>query len=156
MSLRRALPRALLVALLALVGCRDSPKEVIETATEAAAKGDLAALQETFSNDTIQRLERAWDLHQTPQTSGWQDLAQKLQFNGKPLEVKDETLHGDYAMVMTRAGVQERDYYLRKEDGHWKIELGAGPRYRAAAGAADKGGGGKEKKGEEKGKKGGD
>lgn len=130
---RRALVLAALAACLA--GCRDSPAEVLETATEAAAQGDLAAMQETFSAATIHRLERAWSLEQKPATEGWQALAAKLVFQGRPLEVLDEKIHGDYARVDARAGVEIRPYYLRKEDGRWRIELGAGLQFRKAAAA---------------------
>jgi hypothetical protein len=128
-------PVLLLCAAL-LAGCRDSPREVMAGATEAAASGDMVALQESFSAATVLRLERQWDLAQTPPAEGWQSLAGKLVFQGKPLEIQGEQIHGDYARVDARAGVEVRDYYLRKEDGRWRIELGAGQRYEKAAAAA--------------------
>jgi hypothetical protein len=133
---RRAAP--LLAGLLLLAGCRDSPREVMQKATEAASHGDLVELQESFTATTVQRLERAWGLGNTPPTEGWRSLAQKLLFEGQPLEIRDEEIHGEYARVDARAGVEQRDYYLRKEDGHWRIELGAGLRYEKAA-RAEKG-----------------
>lgn len=123
---------ALALALLALTGCRDSPREVIEQASDAASRGDLVAMREAFSITTAQRLERAWQLSNTSESAGWEALAQKLQFDGKPLEITDETIHDAYARVDARAGVNARDYYLRKEDGRWRIELGAGMQFRKA------------------------
>lgn len=124
-----------LVSLLALVGCRDSPKEVVEDASAAAARGDLVAMRERFSVTTAQRLERAWNLSNTSESRGWEELAAKMHFNGTPLEVADKDVHiaDDYARVDAKAGIAVRDYYLRKEDGRWRIELGAGMRYREAA-----------------------
>ncbi len=133
--LRRPTVAASLLALVLLSGCRDSPKEVVEDASAAAAKGDLVAMRERFSVTTAQRLERAWNLSNTSESRGWEQLATKMHFNGKALEVadKDVTIAGDYARVDARAGIAVRDYYLRKEDGRWRIELGAGMRYREAA-----------------------
>jgi hypothetical protein len=129
-----ALGRWLLLGVFAalLVGCRDSPREVMEASSEAAARGDLVALEGTFSVSTVQRLERSWAIASTPKARGWQVLAERLTFDAKALEILDETIHGEYARVMARAGATERDYYLRKEDGEWRIELGAGLRFRRA------------------------
>jgi len=131
--IRRSL--ALFAALVLLTGCRDSPREVVEDASAAAAKGDLVAMRERFSITTAQRLERAWGLSNVSESRGWEQLADKMHFNGKPLEVadKDVTIAGDYAQVDAKAGIAVRDYYLRKEDGRWRIELGAGMRYRESA-----------------------
>ena len=115
-----------------LLGCRDSPREVLEQSSAAAARGDLVGLEGTFSVSTVQRLERSWAIASTPKARGWQVLAERLTFDGKPLEILGETIHGEYARVMARAGATERDYYLRKEDGEWRIELGAGLRFRRA------------------------
>ncbi len=119
-----------------LAGCRDSPREVMQSATEAAARRDLVALQESFSAATVQRLQRAWNQDQVPPADGWQALAEQLLFLGKALEVKDEEIRGDYAKVTTLAGVEPRDYYLRKEDGRWRLEIGAGQRFEQAAPAS--------------------
>lgn len=128
--MRRLLPLALI---LLLAGCRDSPEEVIEEASAAAARGDLVTVRELFSITTAQRLERAWRLSNTPESRGWETLAEKLHFNGEVLVVEKEgKIYGDYARVDAKAGVSVRDYYLRKEDGRWRIELGAGMRYRTA------------------------
>ncbi|MBU0552533.1 hypothetical protein KKF91_18805 [Myxococcota bacterium] len=127
MSRRRA---HLLIALALLGGCRDNPQQVIEGASAAAARGDLVEVQGAFSVSTAQRLERAWDLDHVPKAQGWQGLSQKLVFDGKPLEVKAQHIYEDYAQVIALAGATERDYYLRKEDGRWRIELGAGGRFR--------------------------
>ena len=124
---------ALLLALALLAGCRDSPQEVLEEASEAAARGDLVAVEALFSVHTVQRLERAWELAHTPRARAWQDLADKLTFDGRPLEVREASIRGAYAQVMARAGATERDYYLRKEDGRWRLELGAGTRWRRLA-----------------------
>lgn len=130
--------RALLpLLLLVLCGCRDSPKQVVVKASEAAAAGDLVDLQESFSVSTRQRLKRAWELQNVRPEDGWRDLATKLTFDGKPLEVLAEKIVGEYARVDVQAGALTRDYYLRKEDGRWLIELGAGLRYRQAEAAAE-------------------
>lgn len=129
------------LALLLLVGCRDSPREVVVEASEAAAQGDLVTVKEAFSIATHQRLERVWKLSGTTESDGWDGLSARLTFDDKPLEIKDEWIHDDYARVDARAGAAMRDYYLRKEDGRWRIELGAGMRFRqaeAVAAAKDK------------------
>ena len=128
---------SVIVGVLALAGCRDSPREVLGRASEAAARGDVVEVQQLFSVATVHRLEAAWDLDQTPRASGWQALAGKLTFLGKPLEVRSEVIHDPYAMVEAIAGVEVRDYYLCKEDGRWRIELGAGQRFRKARAVAE-------------------
>jgi hypothetical protein len=136
--MRRLLRIALVAGIALLAGCRDSPKEVVEEASSAAARGDLVTVRELFSVTTAQRLERAWRLSNTPESQGWDALSAKLHFNGEPLVVEEEgKIYGDYARVDAKAGVAVRDYYLRKEDGRWRIELGAGMRYRAAKAKAD-------------------
>ncbi len=130
----RALAAALL--LLALGGCRDAPSEVIDKAMEAAARGDLSAVQGSFSVATVQRLERAWRLDNVRPGVGWERLSERLLSDGKPLEVVDEAIHEEYARVIADTGVEKRDYYLRKEDGRWRIELGAGMRFRQLEKAA--------------------
>ena len=115
------------------IGCRDSPREMLETATEAAARGDVLAVRESLSVASQQRLERAWDLSQTPHAKGWEDLAQKLTFDGGPLRIGESTIRAEYARVMTRAGPIPRAYFLRKENGYWRIELGAGIQFRKLA-----------------------
>ena len=125
----------LLTALL-LSACRDSPREVLSEASEAAAGGDLAEVRDRFSVVTVRRLEHHWRLKGVREADGWDELAAKLTFDGRPLEVSDETIFGDYAQVMAKAGVARRDYYLRKEDGRWRIELGAGRKFRRAAAEA--------------------
>ncbi len=134
---RRVSAHALLLSVL-LTACRDSPMEVVALASEAASKGDLVAVQGHFSVASVQRAERAWALGDVPKSEGWQKLAHKLTFEGRPLSVKKEAIHGDYAQVLADAGALGRDYYLRKEDGRWRIELGGGLRYRRAAAAAKK------------------
>ncbi|MCA9540767.1 MAG: hypothetical protein KC620_17830 [Myxococcales bacterium] len=120
----------LFLAMLVLVGCRDSPREVIERASTAAVGDDIVEMKTLFSVATVQRLERAWQLNGTPDAQGWQDLSERLTFDGAPLDVKNEDIVGDFARVDVQAGAFVRDYYLRQEDGHWRIELGAGLRYR--------------------------
>lgn len=121
------------LALLApLVGCRDSPAEVIAEASGAAAEGRLVEVQEAFSITTVQRLERAWKLNRVRPEEGWGELSKKLVFDGKPIEVLREDIREDFAQVWTRAGATERDYYLRKEDGRWRIELGGGQNFERA------------------------
>lgn len=127
----------ILLGLSLLTACRDSPSEVVETASEAAAKGDLVAVKEAFSVATRQRLERAWSLENSSESEGWRVLTERLTDNGKPLEVLEHAIHTDYAQVITGPTAAKRDYYLRKEDGRWKIELGAGLRYREAAAKAE-------------------
>jgi hypothetical protein len=122
---------ALLVALLAS-GCRDSPAEVVQHASEAAASRDVVAVRDLFSVQSQRRFVRRWEQQQRTEDEGWQDLVAKLAFDGRPLEVKDETIAGDFARVEALAGAEKRDYYLHKEDGRWRIEPGAGSRFRKA------------------------
>lgn len=122
----------ILFAGLTLVGCRDSPAEVIAEASKAAAEGRLVEVQEAFSISTVQRLERAWKLNRERPENGWKELATKLMFDGKPIEVLREDIQEDHAQVWSRAGATERDYYLRKEDGRWRIELGGGLNFERA------------------------
>ena len=129
----------LLVSSLLATGCRDSPMEVVGRASEAASTGDLVDVQTCFSVASVQRVERAWALGNVRKSDGWQTLSRKLTFEGAPLEVKSERIAGDYAQVLADAGALGRDYYLRKEDGRWRIELGGGLRYRKALAVADKG-----------------
>ena len=125
---------ALLCVSLALVGCRDAPVEVIEDASQAAADGDQADFRSYFSNATIQRLRRKWALTGETAEAHWRRLAEGLTFNGQPFtEFRGESIHGEYAKVQVKAGAQQRAYFLRKEDGLWRIDLGAGQRYRLAA-----------------------
>ena len=152
----RALPRLLLgaVALLALAGCRDSPDEVLVEASEAAARGDLVEMRELFSISTTLRLQHAWRAEGLAEGRGWETLATRLVFGKKPLEVDPAAkgaviIHGDYAKVVAQAGVDKRDYYLRKEDGLWRIELGAGARFRKARAEAEAAGGKGGKTGED-------
>ena len=115
---------------LTLIACRDSPAEVVEGASEAASSGQLPEFQASFTTATKKRLERAWEYNNISENDGWDTLAEKLVFDKNPLEIAKETIHGQYARVDAKAGAETRDYYLRKEDGRWKIELGAGIRYR--------------------------
>lgn len=126
------------LALLCLVGCRDSPREVVQSASEAASAGDLVTVKEAFSIATHQRLERVWSLSGTSESTGWDGLSERLTFGGKALDVLNESIHGDFARVDAKAGALKRDYYLVKEDGRWRLELGAGLRYRQAAAEAAK------------------
>lgn len=125
---------------LASVGCRDSPEEVIANASEAASEGRIVDVQEAFSIDTRNRLKVAWG-GKSDDPVKWNELAAKLMTRDrKPLEIKTEEIHGDHAMVLTMANVNERAYYLRKDDGLWRIELGGGLGFRRAkkrAAAAD-------------------
>ncbi len=132
----RFFPSKLVLLAGLLAGCRDTPSEVVETASEAASKGDVVAVKESFSVATRQRLERAWALEAKTESAGWRVLTERLTDNGKPLEVLEHQIHDEYAQVMTGPTAAKRDYYLRKEDGRWKIELGAGLRYRDAAAKA--------------------
>ncbi|MCB9547314.1 MAG: hypothetical protein H6706_15900 [Myxococcales bacterium] len=129
---RRALQVVVFALLAALAGCRDSPSEVIEGASEAASTGRIVDVQSAFSIATVQRLERAWKLNRELPEQGWSALAARLVFDGKPLEVLREDIQDDHAQVWARAGATERDYYLRKEDGRWRIDLGGGLGYRRA------------------------
>ncbi len=138
-------PALLCLAALALIACRDSPMEVVEEASESAAQGDLVGVQSRFSVFTVQRLERHWRQNNLPNAEGWSTLASRLTLDGAPVEVVNETIHGEYAVVETKAGTSRRDYFLRKVDGAWRIELGAGPRYRRLAAAAEAQGGDAEK-----------
>lgn len=116
----------------ALVGCRDSPDEVIANASEAAADGRIVDVQEAFSVATRARLKVAWG-GKSDDPVKWNELAAKLMTRDrKPLEIKKEEIHGDYAMVVAMANVNERAYYLRKDDGQWRIELGGGLGFRRA------------------------
>ena len=120
----------LLVGIISLAGCRDTPAEVIVNASEAAKKGDLVALEESFSIATIRRLERAWDLNLTSKSQGWTALSKKLLFGNNVLEKGEEFIVDEFAKVEVETGAVKRDYYLRKEDGKWRIELGAGTQFR--------------------------
>jgi hypothetical protein len=121
-------------AVLALfaAGCRDSPAEVVQSASEAAASRDVVAVRDLFSVQSQRRFVRRWEQQQRTEDEGWQDLVAKLAFDGRPLEVKDETIAGDFARVEALAGAEKRDYYLHKEDGRWRLEPGAGARFRKA------------------------
>ncbi len=131
--------RTALLATLALLatGCRDSPREVLEAASEAAASEDLATVKSAFSVTTVQRLERHWRQESTSDGAGWKALSGLLLDTERAqLEIGAEEIHGDYARVMAKAGVTARPYFLRKEDGRWRLELGAGMRFREAQKAA--------------------
>ena len=119
-----------LVSVFLSTGCRDTPAEVITNASVAAQKGDLVRLEECFSVATIRRLERSWDLNLTSKSNGWTTLSKKLVFDSKALEQGTETIVGEFAKVVVKTGAVDRDYYLRKEDGLWRIELGAGTQFR--------------------------
>jgi len=134
-----------LLLVLTTTGCRDTPAEVIVNASEAAKKGDLVALEESFSIATIRRVERSWDLSLTNKSQGWTDLSKKLLFGGNVLEKGEEFIVDEFAKVLVVTGAVKRDYYLRKEDGKWRIELGSGRQFRkveaiaqAAAAAEEK------------------
>lgn len=115
-----------------LIGCRDSPEEVIAQASEAAAEGRIVDVQAAFSVDTLARLKVAWGGKSEDPTK-WGALASKLiTRDRKPLVVKSEEIQGDYAMVLTMANVNERRYYLKKDDGQWRIELGGSLGFRRA------------------------
>ena len=120
----------LLLAVVCLAGCRDTPAEVIVNASEAAKKGDLVALEESFSIATIRRLERSWDLSLTNKSQGWTNLSKKLLFGNDVLELGEEVIVDEFAKVIVVTGAVKRDYYLRKEDGKWRIELGSGTQFR--------------------------
>lgn len=128
----------MLATLLVATGCRDSPREVLAEATLAAANEDLGAVKAAFSVTTVQRLKRHWAQQGVPVGTGWKQLSALLTtVEGEPLTVGDEQIYGEYARVQAKAGVNERDYFLRKEDGRWRLELGAGMRYRKAKRAAE-------------------
>lgn len=133
----RALPGLGLLALILLGGCRDSPAEVVARASEAAASRDVVAVRDLFSVVAQRRFVRRWEQQQRTEDEGWQDLVTKLAFDGKAMEVKEEQIAGDFARVEALAGAEKRDYYLRKEDGRWRIEPGAQTRYRRALAAAN-------------------
>jgi hypothetical protein len=124
-------------ALLLLTACRDSPAEVVQRASEAAASRDVVTVRDLFSVTSQRRFVRRWEQQQRTEDDGWQDLVAKLAFDGKPMEVKDEQIAGDFARVEALAGAEKRDYYLRKEDGRWRIEPGAQTRYRKALAVAN-------------------
>ena len=128
---------ALAVLLLLTASCRDSPAEVVQRATEAAAGRDVVTVRDLFSVASQRRFARRWEQQQRTEDEGWQDLVVKLAFDGKPMEVKDEEIAGDFARVEALAGAEKRDYYLRKEDGRWRLEPGALPRFRKALGLAN-------------------
>ncbi len=121
-------------ALLLLAGCRDTPDEVLRSASESAAGGDIVEMRELFSTATTHRLEHAWRADGKAEGRGWEDLARRLVFNGSPLEVEPAAvqIQGDFAKVVARAGADTRAYYMRKEDGRWRIDLGGGTRFRKA------------------------
>lgn len=122
----------LAVGCAALLGCRDSPEEVIAKASEAAAEGRIVDVQESFSVATRNRLKVAWG-GKSEDPIKWNALAAKLiTRDRKPLEVKREEIHGDFAKVTTMANVNERAYYLKKDDGQWRIELGGSLGFRRA------------------------
>lgn len=125
--------RALIpVAVVCLMGCRDSPREVIANASAAAAEGRVVDVQSAFSVATRQRLKVAWGGKSEDPTK-WNALAGKLLTRDrKPLEVKKEEIVGDYAKVTAMANVNERAYFLKKDDGQWRIELGGGLGFRRA------------------------
>ena len=111
--------------------CRDRPEEVLEAASLAAAEGRIVEVQEAFSVASVQRLKRQWELASIRAEKGWSQLSQKLLFDGKALiDIDAATIYDNYAQVMADAGAERRDYYLHKEDGKWRIELGGGLRYR--------------------------
>jgi hypothetical protein len=143
-----------------LCGCRDSPSEVLRSASEAAVQEDLATLQDKFGVETRRRLERAWQRAGTPDGSGWDHLATGLVFEGPegraPLEVIEETIHGEYSEVVAKAGAAKRRYYLRKLDGQWRVELGLSMRYMRAAAKAEAADPEKKKKADKKRKAAGD
>lgn len=115
-----------------LTGCRDSPEEVIGNASEAAAEGRIVDVQEAFSVDTRLRLKVAWG-GKSEDPVKWNTLAGRLLTRDrKPLVVKSEEIYDDYAMVVAMANVNERRYYLKKDDGKWRIELGGGLGFRRA------------------------
>ncbi len=127
------IPAALLgLLMVVLTGCRDSPAEVVARASEAASKHDVVEVRDLFSITSQRRFVRRWEQQQRTEDEGWQDLVAKLAFDGKPLDVKGEEIAGDFARVEAVAGAERRDYYLRKEDGHWRLEPGAQPRFRKA------------------------
>jgi hypothetical protein len=130
MKLRKPCIGLFLLMVVFLAGCRDTPAEVIVNASEAAKKGDLVALEESFSIATIRRLERSWDLSLTSKSQGWTALSKKLLFGNEVLNEGDEFIVDEFAKVMVVTGAVKRDYYLRKEDGKWRIELGSGTQYR--------------------------
>ncbi|MFN3199049.1 MAG: hypothetical protein ACE366_11680 [Bradymonadia bacterium] len=128
----------LLLALVLLTGCRDSPIEVIEGASIAAADGDQSNFRSYFSNGTVQRLRRKWALTGETPEAHWRRLAEGLTFGQRSfaedgVKFAGEAIHGEYAEVTVSLGAESRSYYLRKEDGAWRIDLGAGQRYRLAA-----------------------
>ena len=131
----RGLRAGVLMAAMVLSACRDSPAEVLSEASVAAAGGDLVAVQALFSFASKQRIKRRHELpdldDSTPRTEEetWRDLCAKLTFDGRAIESSSEEIAGNYARVIARAGPEDRDYYLRKEDGAWRIEPGAGARF---------------------------
>lgn len=134
LSIRGAAQAALVCALLLLAGCRDSPDEVLLQASRSASENDIVEMREMFSVATTHRLQHAWRADGIPEGRGWEDLAGKLVFNGGVLEVDPAavSIYGDFARVNATAGANSRAYYLRKEDGRWRIDLGGGSRFRKA------------------------
>lgn len=125
------------LALCLLAGCRDGPDDVLQAASEAAADGDYGELESYFSISTVRRLETVWRDQNTSSGAGWRGLADQLLFDDAPLVIERAAkgtvvIRGDYARVVAKAGVRTRDYYLRKEDGQWRIDLGSGTRWRKA------------------------
>lgn len=125
------------LALCLLTGCRDGPDDVLESASEAAADGDYGDLEGYFTITTTRRLQTVWRDEGIAPGAGWKALAEQLLFSGAPLTIeraREETviIRGDYARVMAKAGVRGRPYYLRKEDGQWRLDLGSGTRWRQA------------------------
>ena len=105
---------------------------MISNASEAAAEGRIVDVQEAFSVDTRQRLKVAWG-GKSDDPVKWNALASRLLTRDrKPLVVKSEEIFADYAMVVAMANVNERRYYLKKDDGKWRIELGGGLGFRRA------------------------
>lgn len=115
-----------------LAGCRDSPAELVQKASEAAATHDAVAVRDYFTVTSQRRFTRRWEQQQRAESEGWAELMKNLTFDGKPLEVVGEQIAGDFARVDVKAGADPRDYYLRKEDGRWRLEPGASTRYKKA------------------------
>jgi dipeptidyl aminopeptidase/acylaminoacyl peptidase len=112
-----------------------------ELAPRFSADGKILAFLSERTNEEFDvwmvNLDRDLDgLSQRDLDQYFKDAAEAAK-KRKPLEVKGETLAGDFARVLTGAGAEERDFYLRKEDGRWRLEPGAAPRFgRAQASAA--------------------
>ncbi len=128
-----ALRGAVLVAVACAAGCGDGPTDVVEDLGECAERRDLVRFRKLFTEESKDLLKARWREDGLTEPKGWLDLMiGYLGRDKEPPEILGEQLQGEEEAIVKVAKDLDKDHKrivqdlrLIKEDGHWRVALGA-------------------------------